>query len=125
MMYNMLVRLMLSVCGLGLAAYLMDGVKFDHISTLFWAAFLLGVANTVVRPLLVLLTLPVTLITFGFFLLVINAATLGLVAWVLPGFHLAGFWSALGAWFIVAIVQALGSTLSGKSRFTVKLERRN
>lgn len=125
MLYHMLVRLFLSVCGLGLAAYLFDGVRFDHPVTLFWAALLLGVANVVVRPLLVLLTLPVTLLTLGLFLLVVNAATLGVVAWVLPGFHLDGFWSALGAWFMVALMQSLGNALTGRGRLVVRFERRD
>lgn len=65
-MYHMIVRLLLSACGLGLADYLLDGVRFDHFSTLFWAALLLGVANSIVRPVLVFFTLPVTLLTLGF-----------------------------------------------------------
>lgn len=125
MFYQMLVRLLLSACGLGLADYLMDGVRFDHYSTLFWAALLLGIANSVVRPVLIFFTLPITFITLGLFLFVVNAATLGLVAWFLPGFHLAGFWSALGAWFIVALMQALGSALTGKGGIVVKVERRD
>lgn len=124
MFYQMLLRLLLSACGLGLADYLLDGVSFTQYSTLFWAALLLGIANTVVRPLLIFFTLPITVLTLGVFLLVINAAMLGLVAWLLEGFMLAGFWSALGAWFIVALMQGLGSLLIGKNRFVVKIERR-
>jgi putative membrane protein len=123
MLYQMLLRLLLSAAGLGLAAVWLDGVHVAHISTLFWAALLLGIANTVVRPLLILLTLPATILTLGLFLLVINAAMLGLVSWVLPGFTLDGFWPALGAWFIVAVLQGIGSLLIGKSRFMVKIER--
>ena len=67
MFYQMLIRLFLSVCGLGLADYLLDGIRFDHFSTLFWAALLLGVANTFVRPVLVFFTLPITVLTLGFF----------------------------------------------------------
>ncbi len=124
MLYSMLIRLLLSACGLGLADYLIEGVQFAQLSTLFWAALLIGVANAVIRPLLILLTLPITILTLGFFLLVINAAMFGLVAWVLPGFHLAGFWPALGAWAIVALMQALGAALTGKHRLVVKIERR-
>lgn len=123
MFYQMLLRLLLSAAGLGLAAVWLDGVKVDHMSTLFWAALLLGVANTVVRPVLILFTLPATVLTLGLFLLVINAAMLGLVAWILPGFKLAGFWSALGAWFIVALLQAVGSLLGGGKRVSIRVER--
>ncbi|HQV41604.1 MAG: phage holin family protein [Moraxellaceae bacterium] len=123
MVYQMLLRLLLSACGLGLADYLLDGVNVAQYSTLFWAALLLGIANTIVRPLLIVLTLPITILSLGFFLLVINAAVFGLVAWLLPGFTIAGFWSALGAWAIVAFMHAVGSMLIGKNKLVVKIER--
>lgn len=123
MLYQMLLRLLLSACGLGLADYLFDGVSFTQYSTLFWAALLLGIANTIVRPLLILLTLPITVLSLGFFLLVINAAVFGLVAWLLPGFSLDGFWAALGTWAIVALMQAVGSMLVGKNKLVIKIER--
>ncbi len=123
MIYQMLLRLLLSAAGLGLASLWLDGVHVTQYSTLFWAALLLGIANTVVRPVLILLTLPATILTLGLFLFVVNAAMLGLVSWILPGFTLDGFWAALGAWFIVAALQAVGSWLSGKNRFVVKIER--
>ena len=123
MVYQMLLRLLLSACGLGLADYLLDGVNVAQYSTLFWAALLLGIANTIERPLLIVLTLPITILSLGFFLLVINAAVFGLVAWLLPGFTIAGFWSALGAWAIVAFMHAVGSMLIGKNKLVVKIER--
>lgn len=123
MLYQILLRLLLSAAGLGLASIWLDGVHVEYLSTLFWAALLLSIANTVVRPVLILFTLPVTVLTLGLFLLVINAAILGLVSWMLPGFALDGFWPALGAWFIIAVMQALGSFLSGRPRFMVKVER--
>ncbi|MBH1970062.1 MAG: phage holin family protein [Moraxellaceae bacterium] len=116
MFYQMLIRLFLSVCGLGLADYLLDGIRFDHFSTLFWAALLLGVANTFVRPVLVFFTLPITVLTLGFFLIVINAAVLGLVAAVLSGFHVAGFWSALLAWLIVAVTHSVAGVFLGRKK---------
>lgn len=123
MFYQMMLRLLLSAAGLGLAAVWLDGVHVEQPATLFWAALLLGIANAVVRPVLILFTLPATVLTLGLFLLVINAAMLGLVSWILPGFALDGFWSALGAWFIVALLQALGSMLSGSQRLQVRVER--
>lgn len=123
MLYHMLIRLLLSAAGLGLASVWLDGVTMARPATLFWAALLLGMANTVLRPLLILLTLPVTVLSFGLFLLVINAAMLGLVAWLLPGFRLDGFWSALGAWAIVALMQVMGAWLSGKSPWPIKNRR--
>lgn len=123
MFYQIILRLLLSAAGLGLAAIWLDGVHVDQPSTLFWAALLLGIANTVVRPVLILFTLPATVLTLGLFLFVINAAMLGLVSWTLPGFALDGFWSALWAWFIIALLQAFGSFLGGKGRVVVRLER--
>lgn len=123
MLYQMILRLLLSAAGLGLAAVWLDGVHVTQPSTLFWAALLLGIANTVVRPILILLTLPATILTLGLFLFVINAAMLGLVSWMLPGFTLDGFWAALGAWFIIAVLQAIGSLLIGKNKFVVKIEK--
>lgn len=121
MFYQMVLRLLLSAAGLGLAAVWLDGVHVAKPSTLFWAALLLGVANAVVRPVLILLTLPATILTLGLFLLVINAAMLGLVSWMLPGFTLDGFWPALGAWFIIAVLQGIGSLLMGKNKVVVKV----
>lgn len=123
MLYNMAIRLLLSAAGLGLAAYFLDGVHVDRPITLFWAALLLAVANTVVRPVLIFLTLPATILSLGLFLFVINAAMLGLVAWVLPGLSFSGFWAALGAWCFIAILQALGSFLVGDRRLVVRIER--
>lgn len=100
MLYNMLIRLLLSAIGLGLASLWLDGVHVAAFSTLFWAALLLGIANTIIRPIVILLTLPATLLSLGLFLLVINAAMLGLVSWLLPGLSISGFWSALGTWLI-------------------------
>jgi putative membrane protein len=123
MFYQMLLRLLLSAAGLGLAAVWLDGVHVGHPSTLFLAALLLAVANAVVRPVLILFTLPVTMLTLGLFLLVINAAMLGLVSALLKDFALDSFWSALGAWFIIALLQAIGSLLSGKGRVTIRVQR--
>lgn len=123
MLYHMILRLLLSAAGLGLASVWLDGVHVAELSTLFWAALLLGVANTVVRPIVIVLTLPATLLTLGLFLLVINAAMLGLVSWFLPGFSLDGFWPALGAWFIIAVMHGIGNLIVGKNRFFFKIER--
>ena len=70
--------------------------------------------NAIVRPIVVLLTLPVTLVTLGLFLLVVNAAMLGLVAAFLPGFSIAGFWPAFWAALLISLVSWLGSALFKK-----------
>ena len=77
------------------------------------AALLLGLVNAIVRPLLIILTLPVTIVTLGFFLLVINAAMFALVAWVFDDFSIAGFWPALFGSIIVSVTAWLASAFIG------------
>ena len=85
----------------------------DNWFNLFIAAFLLGLVNAFIRPLIVILTLPVTLITLGLFLLVINAAMLALVAWILPGFHVGSFGAAIMGWLLITIISWLASKAIG------------
>ena len=89
--------------GLWLATQILPGLHFDSAGTLLAAALLLGIVNAIVRPIAVVLTLPLTLLTLGLFLLVINAAMLGLVALLLGGFQISGFWTALGGSLIVSV----------------------
>jgi putative membrane protein len=106
-----LIRLVIAAVSLGLAARLIPGIYVRDWTTLFLAAFLLGVVNAVVKPILVLLTLPITLVTLGLFLLIVNAAMLGLVAWLLPGFSIAGLVPAVLGWLVMALVGAVLSHL--------------
>jgi putative membrane protein len=92
-MSGFLVRLLIAALGLWLAQALVPGVEIHGTGTLLVAALLLGIVNAFVRPLVVLLTLPITIVTLGFFLWVVNAAMLGLVAALLDGFTLAGLGS--------------------------------
>jgi putative membrane protein len=86
----------------------------------------LGVINGFVRPLLMILTLPFTILTLGFFVLLLNGAMLALAAWLLPGFHVAGFWPAVWGALIVSIVSGIGSWLFGpKGGIEVKVIRRD
>jgi putative membrane protein len=101
--------------GLWLAAKLLTGLHFDAASTLFIAALLLGIVNAVIRPIFVILTLPLTLVTLGLFLIVINAAMLGLVAALLSGFSITGFWTAVGGALIVSFTSWLASGLIGNN----------
>jgi putative membrane protein len=90
--------------GLWVASYLVAGLRFDGPASLLIAGLLLAVVNAFVRPIATVLTLPITLVTLGLFLLVINAGMVALVAWLLPGMALSGFWAALFTAIIVAIV---------------------
>jgi putative membrane protein len=89
---------------LWVAGYIFHGITFTNKRTLFIAALLLGFANAVIRPIVILLTIPLTLVTFGFFLLVINALMILLVSSVVPGFKVSGFWTAFFASIFIAIL---------------------
>jgi putative membrane protein len=99
--------------GLWLAAELVPGIEVQGLWTLLGAALLLGIVNAVVRPLLVILTLPITLLTLGLFLLVINAAMLGLVAWMFDNFTISGFLAALLGAIVVSLTGWLASYFIG------------
>ncbi|MDF3018980.1 MAG: rane protein [Steroidobacteraceae bacterium] len=112
-MAGFLLRGLMAALGLWAATTILDGIAIDSATTLILAGLLLGVVNAIVRPFALLLALPALLLTLGLFLLVINAAMLGLVAWFLPGFKIAGFWSAVGAALIVSVVSWIGSWFIG------------
>ena len=88
---------------LWVASYLFNGLKFASGSSLLVAALLLGFANAVLRPILIVLTLPLTLVSFGLFLLVINAMIIQMVSALVKGFQVSGFWTA----FFVSIFIAM------------------
>jgi putative membrane protein len=125
-MLGIIVRTLITAAGLWLADELIAGISFSGWPTLILAAFLMGIVNAIVRPLVILLTLPATVLTFGLFLLVINAGMFGLTAWFLDGFTVSGFWSALGGWLIVSFVAMLASWFIGpKGRYEIiVVERR-
>jgi len=119
--------MLITAAGLWLASLLVSGIDIASGGTLLLAAFLLGIVNAVVRPVVVLLTLPITVLTLGAFLLFVNAAMLGLVAWLLSGFSVAGLLSALGGSLIVSITSWVASWYIGpKGRFEILVvERRS
>ena len=113
-MIGFLLRAVITAAGLYLATQWVPGVHINTTTTLLIAAVLLGVVNAIVKPIAFILTLPVTILTLGLFLFVLNAAMVGLVAWMLPGFHLDGFKAALLTAIIVWIVSWIGSWFIGK-----------
>ena len=112
-MTRFIARVIFAALGLALAAYLLRGVGYDSFVDLLLAALLLGVLNAVVRPILFVLTLPLTIVTLGLFLLVLNAAMIGLVAWMLPGFWVHGFWSGVAAAIITGLASWAGGVVIG------------
>jgi putative membrane protein len=111
--------------GLWVASKLPLGVEINDGWSLLWAALLLGIVNAIVRPVVVIMTLPLTLLTLGLFLLVINAAMLSLVAWMLDGMTVSGFWSAFFGAIVVSIVGWLVTWFIGDrgSVETISVER--
>lgn len=100
----------ITALSLWVASHVFSGIRFSGTSSLIVSALLLGFANAVLRPLLIVLTLPLTLLTLGFFLLVINALMLLLVARLVDGFKISGFWTAFFAsLFISLLSMALGA----------------
>ncbi len=97
------------------ASKLFTGLRFDSPTALIVSALLLGFANAIVKPLLIVLTLPLTLLTFGLFLLVINALVILLVAALVRGFHISGFWTALFASLFVSVLSLLIGSFFGGS----------
>jgi len=112
-MAGILVRTLIIALGLGLASVLIPGVSISGAGTLVVAALLLGLVNAIIRPLLVLLTLPITLITLGLFLLIVNAAMFALVAAMLDEFVVSGFFAAFFGALIVSLTSTLASWCIG------------
>ena len=123
-MLGFLIRAGLVALGLWLATDWVSGVSIDTPSTLVLAGILLGVVNSIVRPIAILLTLPMTILTLGLFLLVINAGMVALVAWMLPGMHVTTFGAAFWTSILVSLVSFVGSWfVGGKGRFEVIRKR--
>jgi len=115
-MTRFLARAIFAALGLALAAYLLPGVSYDGIVTLLIAAVLLGVVNAILRPILFILTLPLTIVTLGLFLLVLNAAMIGLVAWLLPGFRVDGLLAGILAAVITGLASWIGAMALGDAK---------
>jgi putative membrane protein len=93
-----------------------NAVRFDSVNALILSGLLFGIAHAVLKPILILLTLPVTLLTLGLFLIVINALILLLVAWVVPSFHVAGFWQAAGVGLFISVFSVALSLIFHRDR---------
>jgi putative membrane protein len=99
-----LAHLGITSLSLWVASFIFHGISFSDKKSLFVSALLLGMVNAVVRPVVIVLTIPLTLITFGFFLLVINALMMLLVSAIVPGFKVSGFWTAFFASIVVTLL---------------------
>jgi putative membrane protein len=113
-MTGFILRACLSALGLWVATRVVPGIRIDDPMTVVLAGVLLGVVNAIVRPIAIVLTLPLTILSLGLFLLIINTAMVGLVAALLSGFHIpGGFWSAFATALVLWVTGWAGSALIG------------
>jgi putative membrane protein len=103
-MRGFIIRVIVVAVGLWVASKIVPGVEIADGWSLFWAALVLGLINAIVRPVLIVLTLPLTILTLGLFLLIINAGMLSLAAWLLEGMTVDGFWPAFFGAIVVSVV---------------------
>lgn len=115
-MGRFVIQAVVTALGLWLAEVIVPGVSVADFGSLVLAAVLLGLVNAVVRPILVIVTFPITVITFGLFLLVVNAATIGLVALLLEGFVVDGLWPGIGAAVVTGLVSWAAGSLARDER---------
>ncbi len=119
-MRGIILRLLINVLAIWLAAALIPGIATDTSGALVWAAIALGLVNAFIRPLLVIVTFPITLLTLGAFLLIINAAMLNLAGWFVDGFHVEGFFSSLFGAIVVSLVSwAASAFINEKGTYSV------
>jgi len=124
-MQGLIIRTLVTMLGLWVASRLIPGIRIEGTGNFILAALLLGLVNALVRPIAILFTLPLTIVTLGLFLFVINASMLGLVAALLDDFSVGGFWSALFGAMIVSITSTAASWMIGpRGRYEVFVVRR-
>lgn len=103
-MRHFLFRWLVTTIGVIVAAKIIPGIRYDTVEALILAALLLGILNAFVRPVLLILSAPLILLTLGFFILVVNGLTLLWVPSLLGGFHVEGFWSAFWGAIVIGII---------------------
>jgi putative membrane protein len=126
-MKGLLVRWLMLTVAIMAAAYLLPGIKVSGVFSAFFAAAILGILNALLRPLLLLLTLPLNILSLGLFTFVINALMLMMASGVISGFHIASFWSAIFGSLIIGVVSWLLTSMindQGKMEVITLQQRR-
>jgi putative membrane protein len=114
---GLIIRWVTTALALWLTSFIVKGIAIEGLGSLFFAAVVLGIFNAVLRPLVLLITFPINLVTLGLFTLVINGAMLKLTSEVVRGFSVTGFWSAvIGALLLSAISFALNLFINDAGR---------
>jgi putative membrane protein len=110
-MSGLVISWLITTIAILVAAHIIPGIRVDSLGGALVGAAILGILNAVFKPIFVVLTLPITLITFGLFLFVINALVFWLAGSLLSGFHVQSFWSALLGSLVVSIVSYLAGSI--------------
>ncbi len=114
-MKGLIVRWLILTIAIIAASYFIDGIRVGGFFSAFFAAALLGILNAVLRPVLLILTLPVNILTLGLFTFVINALLLKMVSGAVPGFEVVGFWPAILGSLVISLVSWLLNALVGST----------
>jgi putative membrane protein len=122
-MRGFLLRLLITALGLWVADRLLPGIEISGTGALIVSALLLGVVNAVIRPIILILTLPLTVVTLGLFILIVNGISLGIVAWLVPGFVVHGLGAATVGALIVGLTGWVASAFIGSSARIERMKR--
>ncbi|UCG86960.1 MAG: phage holin family protein [Gemmatimonadota bacterium] len=115
-MSSLIARILITAFGLWMADQILSGISFDTAASLWIAALLLGIANAVIRPIVFILTLPITFLTLGLFVFVVNGAMVLLVGHLMPSFHIDRLGTAILASIIVGLTGWAANTFIGKKK---------
>lgn len=116
-MMGFLIRWLILTIAIIAASYLLEGIHISGFFSAFFAAAALGILNALFRPILILLTLPINILTLGLFTFIINALMLKMASGVIPGFEVHGFWTAVFGSLIISVVSSLlNSFISDRGR---------
>lgn len=110
---NLIIRLLLNASVFLLVSRVVPGFEVASLWTALWAALIFGFVNALIRPILLAISLPLSILTLGLFTLVIDAAVMALTAWLVPGFDVRGFLAALIGWVLVSLGSMIVSSLLG------------
>jgi putative membrane protein len=114
-----LLRVVLNTVAIAIAPSFISGVQVDGILPALAGGALLAVVNAIIRPVLVILTLPITIFTLGLFILVVNGGCFWFVAWLIDGFRVSGFWPAVFGALLVSVVNWVAGALAGETKVVV------
>jgi putative membrane protein len=122
--FRLLTKLAINALALLAADALLDGIRFDTDSAKIAAVVVMALANAYLRPLLMVLTLPLNILSLGLFTLLINALLLKVVSWVIPAFHVEGFWTAVGGALVISLVSVILNWFIRPPTVQVRSDRR-